>query len=108
MWLGMTHITQIDPVKKSASVGLVLSPDFIGSGISFSLSYLTFEWAFKAEQLQVLFAKIQINNEAAMKYNQILGFKRDNFFETNSNFYRFSLTNEEYQLNQKKWLPYMA
>jgi RimJ/RimL family protein N-acetyltransferase len=106
-WLGMTHLTEINHNKKTAEIGILMNPVFFGSGLSFSLSYLTLKYAFEQEGFKLLFAKLKKDNMEAYRYNQILGFEFHKPHQ-DPNFDLFQLKKQNYYNRLGNWLSLIS
>jgi RimJ/RimL family protein N-acetyltransferase len=74
--IGLAHINGVNPQDNSAHVGIFIGESlFVGTGISFKVSLLIFQFSFEELKLKVLFAKIKNDHQAAIAYNQFLGFE---------------------------------
>lgn len=75
--IGLVHLNKINHQKKSAHVGVFIGEkSFIGTGISFKVSLLIFQFSFDELKLDKVYAKINNEHESAITYNQFLGFER--------------------------------
>jgi len=93
--VGIIHLSKLDLEKKEAEVGLFIGDaNFIGTGISLEASLFILDLAFKQLKLNRLFAKVKNDNIAAIRYNELLGFR----FQTklNDDFSQYELLDQTY------------
>jgi RimJ/RimL family protein N-acetyltransferase len=75
--VGLIDIKKIDASKKLAETGLFIGNQaFVGSGVTIGASILLLDFAFNTLLLENVTAKINNNNQAALQYNQFLGFEK--------------------------------
>lgn len=76
--IGLAHVSKIDSHNQNAHVGIFIGDtSFIGTGISFRISMLLFQFSFEELKLTRLYAKIKNDHKEAISYNQFLGFERE-------------------------------
>ncbi|MEO0037594.1 MAG: hypothetical protein RIQ59_805 [Bacteroidota bacterium] len=74
--IGLVHLNKINYHNNSAHVGVFIGEkSFIGTGISFKVSMLIFQFSFEELKLEKVFAKIKNDHKSAVSYNQFLGFE---------------------------------
>lgn len=105
--IGLIDLKKIDTYTKSAESGLFIgNKSFLQSGIALGASVLLLDFAFGELKLNTVTAKINQDNNEAVKYNQFLGFKR---METiRGDFHYWELKKEQYFINREKLVKLLA
>jgi UDP-4-amino-4,6-dideoxy-N-acetyl-beta-L-altrosamine N-acetyltransferase len=93
--VGVIHLSKINLEEKVADVGLFIGDaHFIGTGISLEASLFILELAFVQLKLEKLTAKVKNDNLAAIRYNELLGFRIQH--PVNQSFSQYLLEKENY------------
>lgn len=94
--VGMIHLADINPETKDADAGLFVGEEpFAGTGVALGASLLILEYAFDRLGMQRIHAKVKSGNEPAEKYNTMLGFKKEE--EYNTGFNKWILSKDEFE-----------
>lgn len=94
--IGLTNSSNINWKKKSAEGGIFLwDKDYINTPIPLIVSLLSFELFFTIFKIKYCSIKVLKNNERAIKFNEMFGFKRVSD-KPNVSFYDYRLSSAEY------------
>lgn len=100
--VGLIDVKKIDNVKKTAETGLFIGNQaFVGSGVTLGASILLLDFAFNTLLLDNVTAKINNNNQAALQYNQFLGFEKT---ENSSSKFSYWMLRKETYINLRNKL----
>lgn len=102
--IGLTNSANINWKKRSAEGGIFLwDADYVGTPIPLIASLISFELFFHVFKLKYCFIKVLKNNDTAIKFNEMFGFKRISE-NPGKEYYDYKLFAGDYKKNIHKTL----
>lgn len=96
-YVGMINASEIDDAQKTAFAGLFIHDEsYWGTDIPVRASLAMLDFFFAQHRIEVFYAKTKMENKAAIRYNEMLGFRQENEIE-NGNGLLMKLTKENYE-----------